>query len=70
MGAFTWRFDGAVADLSPISAAFRPLCGPSPCGIVVTGDKETMSMRLISFIGAAFPDGSSAPQIRFLVPAP
>jgi len=69
-GAFTWRFDGAVADLSPISAAFRPLCGAGPCGIAVTGDKETMTMRLISFIGAAFPDGSGAPQIVFHVPAP
>jgi hypothetical protein len=67
-GAFTWRFDAAVADLSPISAAFRPLCGVSPCGIAVTGDKETMSMRLVSFIGAAFPDGAPAPQIVFHVP--
>jgi hypothetical protein len=69
-GAFTWRFDAAVAELSPISAAFRPLCGASACGIVVTGDKETMSMRLVSFIGAAFPDGAPAPQVVVHVPAP
>ncbi len=69
-GAFTWRFEAAVADLSPISAAFRPLCGSGACGITVTGDKETMSMRLVSFIGAAFPDGTSAPQVVFQVPAP
>jgi hypothetical protein len=67
-GAFTWRFEAAVADLSPISAAFRPLCGTGRCGIAVTGDKETMSMRLISFIGAAFPDGTQAPQVVFHVP--
>ncbi len=69
-GAFTWRFEAAVGDLSPISAAFRPLCGTGRCGIAVTGDKETMSMRLISFIGAAFPDGSQPPQVAFHVPAP
>ncbi len=69
-GAFTWRFDAAVDELSPISAAMRPLCGPNPCGIGVTGDKETMTMRLVSLIGAAFPDGTQAPQLVFHVPAP
>ena len=68
-GAFTWRFEAATDELSPISAAFRPLCGAHPCGVVITGDPDTMTMRLVSMIGAAFPDGSTAPTLVFLIPS-
>jgi hypothetical protein len=68
-GAFTWRFEAATDEgLSPISGAFRPLCGAAPCGVVVTGDPETMTMRLVSFIGAAFPNGTEAPALLFEIP--
>jgi len=67
-GAFTWRFAGATEDPSPISAAFRPLCGARPCGIVNTGDSNTMTLRPVSFIGAAFPDGTEAPYVVFRIP--
>jgi hypothetical protein len=67
-GAFTWRFDAAVDELSPISAAFRPLCGARQCGVILTGDKDTMTMRLVSMVGAAFPDGSSPPSLVVHVP--
>jgi hypothetical protein len=67
-GAFTWRFEAATADLSGIKDAFRPLCGAHPCGVVVTGDINTLSMRLLSFIGAAFPDGTPAPALAFVIP--
>jgi hypothetical protein len=68
-GAFTWRFEAATDELSPISAAFRPLCGARACGIVVTGDVETMTMRIVSMLGAAFPDGTPAPHVVFLIPS-
>lgn len=67
-GAFTWRFDAATDELSPITGAFRPLCGARPCGVVVTGDPETMTMRLVSFLGAAFPNGTEAPHTVFEIP--
>lgn len=68
-GAFTWRFEAATDEgLSPITGAFRPVCGARPCGVVVTGDPETMTMRLISFIGAGFPNGTQAPSLLFEIP--
>jgi hypothetical protein len=67
-GAFTWRFEAATADLSGIKDAFRPLCGAQACGVVVTGDTGTLSLRLVSFIGAAFPDGTPAPALAFVIP--
>ena len=68
-GTFTWRFRAATDEgLSPITGAFRPLCGAQPCGVVVTGDPDTLSMRLISFLGAAFPNGTEAPITLWEIP--
>jgi len=67
-GAFTWRFRAAVDELSPISGAMRPLCGARECGVVITADVETMTLRLVSMLGAAFPNGTSAPHVVFHVP--
>lgn len=63
--AFTWRFPAATESQSPISIAVRPLCGVQPCGAVVTSDYLTPSMRVLSFIGAAFPNGTPAPSLVF-----
>lgn len=68
-GTFTWRFRAATDEgLSPISGAFRPLCGAQPCGVVLTGDPDTLSMRLLSFLGAAFPNGTEAPITHWEIP--
>ncbi len=66
---FTWRFEAATADLSPVKDAFRPLCGARPCGVTVTGDTNTLALRLLSFLGAAFPDGTEAPATVFIHPS-
>lgn len=69
-GTFTWRFVAATDEgLSPITGAFRPLCGAQPCGVVITGDPDTLSMRLISFLGAAFPNGTDEPITLWEIPA-
>lgn len=65
---FTWRFRAATAELSAISDAMRPLCGARACSMVVTADAETASMRLISLIGAAFPNGTPEPALYFAIP--
>jgi hypothetical protein len=44
------------------------MCGPRPCSVVMIADPETLSMRLISLFGAAFPDGSAAPSVVFQLP--
>ncbi len=64
-GAFAFRATVATEAQSPISNVMRPVCGASPCQVVVEADEETPMMRVLSFIGAAFPNGSMAPQIVF-----
>lgn len=68
-GAFTWRFEAATDANSPISAAMRPLCGAHHCGVLVVADALTPTMRVVSFLGAAFPDGAPAPHVRFVAPS-
>lgn len=63
--SFTWRFPAATESQSPISLAVRPVCGVQPCGAVVTSDYLTPSMRVLSFIGAAFPNGTPSPALVF-----
>ena len=58
----------ATAAESAISDMMRPLCGSHACGGVVVADKETMTMRVLSLLGAAFPDGSAPPTLAFLTP--
>ncbi|HJK92939.1 MAG TPA: hypothetical protein RMH26_19560, partial [Polyangiaceae bacterium LLY-WYZ-15_(1-7)] len=65
---FTWRARAATEDDSPISATMRPLCGAEGCGAVIEAEGQTATMRIISFIGAAFPNGSPDPQILFQIP--
>lgn len=66
--AFTWKFAATTEDPSPISLTLRPLCGAKPCGAVVTSEYLTPSMRALTFIGAAFPDGAPGPSLVFFRP--
>jgi len=67
-GAFTWRFAAATMAQSPITTAFHNMCATRECGIEIHGDPETLTMRFVSFIGAAFPDGALPPQVVFRRP--
>lgn len=67
-GAFTWRFRAATAELSPITDATRPVCGAQPCAVVVASDADALAMNLITFMGAAFPNGTEAPTTHWVVP--
>lgn len=66
--AFTWRFQVTTTEDSALSATTRPLCGSAACGAVVTAEAQTPTMRVMSFIGAAFPNGSPAPNLMFQIP--
>ena len=55
---------GGVGDktslvVGPVAAA---------CGVVVQAEKATLFVRVISLLGAAFPDGTPAPHVRFELP--
>ncbi|MEM9073860.1 MAG: hypothetical protein AAGE52_35540 [Myxococcota bacterium] len=65
---FTWRFQATTSEPSPVSNTLRELCGAQGCGAVVTAEGQTSTMRIVSFLGAAFPNGSPAPQIMFQIP--
>jgi hypothetical protein len=64
-GAFSFRQQEAVAPESAISATARPVCGAQSCQHVVVADATTMSMRVLSFIGAVYANGFQEPQIAF-----
>lgn len=66
--AFTWRYNATTDAESPVSGTMRPLCGAANCGVLLTAEALTPTMRILSFIGAAFPTGTDAPKVVFQVP--
>jgi hypothetical protein len=44
------------------------VCGSRACGVVVISDPEQMSMRVLSLVAAAFPEGSAPPAVAFRRP--
>jgi hypothetical protein len=65
---FQFRAREALAADSPISKTLAPLCGTRACGAVVSGAGNTLAVRTLSLIGAAFPDGAAAPHLAFEQP--
>jgi len=66
--SFQFRASEALTSPSVLSAVMRPLCADSPCGAVVSAEPITPLVRVVSLIGAAFPDGSSLPSLAFEMP--
>ncbi|MBN1654279.1 MAG: hypothetical protein JXA30_10960 [Deltaproteobacteria bacterium] len=65
-----YQFRGQEALVSPssVSATVAPICGKSRCGVLMTGQRRTITIRFLSLIGAAFPDGVPEPTIWFMLP--
>jgi biopolymer transport protein ExbD len=66
--SFQFRATEALANPSPVSATVKPVCGTSACGVFVTAEKTTLLVRVVSLLGAAFPDGTPAPIVAFELP--
>ena len=69
--AFTWRFQATTpssAEENVVGKTLRPLCGARRCGALVEAEAQTPTMRLISFFGAAFPNGTDAPYLMLQIP--
>ena len=66
---FSWRFQAAVRGPSPISATVEQVCADRRCGVQLTADPGTSAGRLISLLGAAFPNGRPAPLVHVVIPA-
>jgi len=70
--AFTWRYQAttpSAGEENIVAKTLRPLCGAQPCGALVEAEAQTPTMRVLSFIGAAFPNGTDEPYLMFQVPA-
>lgn len=67
-GAFSFRFQEASAAENHISLAMRPVCGASPCPLIVEADEETQTMRVLSLLGAVAPVGAAPPNVVFRLP--
>ncbi len=68
-GIFTVRHQEATAaGDSALSALVAPVCADQQCRAVFITDATTASMRVISMLGAVFPNGTERPQIAFRIP--
>ena len=65
MALFQWRAHEATTAPSPISDTVKPICGAGDCSVVVRAEAATLAARVLSLLGAAFPDGSPAPSVLF-----
>jgi hypothetical protein len=65
---FQFRAQEAVTNPSAVSATVKPVCGSAPCVAIMQAEKATLFVRVISLLGAAFPDAESAPRVVFEMP--
>jgi hypothetical protein len=65
---FQFRAQEAVNAPSAITETVKPVCGATRCGVSIQAEKATLFVRVVSLLGAAFPDGASAPQVVFELP--
>jgi biopolymer transport protein ExbD len=65
---FQFRAQEAVTSPSAVSETLKPVCGSASCGVVVQAEKATLFVRMLSLLGAAFPDGTPTPRVVFELP--
>ncbi|MEY4509926.1 MAG: hypothetical protein RLZZ450_2048 [Pseudomonadota bacterium] len=65
---FTLRTEVATADPSPISGITKPVCGSIACPVVLDAEGISMSSQVLAILGAAFPDGTPAPIVAWVLP--
>jgi hypothetical protein len=65
---FQFRAQDALSAPSAVTETLKPLCGTRACGAVVSADPQTLSVRVLSLIGAAYADGAAPPVLAFEEP--
>jgi hypothetical protein len=65
---FQFRYNEALVQPSTLTATMAPMCHQDRCGIVVAADKISAMVRVMSLLGAAFPDGTPSPAYAFEMP--
>ena len=66
---FQFRYQEALKQgPSALGKVVAPICGGQKCPMILTADEITHLVRVVSMIGAAFPDGSPLPGFSFEMP--
>ncbi|MGD8860455.1 MAG: hypothetical protein PVI30_10630 [Myxococcales bacterium] len=65
---FQFRYQEALKAPSALGATIEPMCSGQSCGMIITADPITHLSRVVSMIGAAFPDGTQLPKFAFELP--
>ncbi len=65
---FQFRYQEALSAPSALTGTMAPLCHTQRCGVVVAADEISPLVRVVSMMGAAFPDGTSNPTYAFEQP--
>lgn len=65
---FQFRAREALKSPSAITGTLAAALGAGGGGVIVQGEAATPAMRLVSLIGAAFPDGKGQPRVVFQKP--
>jgi hypothetical protein len=65
---FQFRYQEALSAPSSLTGTMGPLCHTERCGVVVAADEVSPLVRVVSMMGAAFPDGTTMPAYAFEMP--
>lgn len=65
---FQFRYQEALSAPSSLTGTMEPMCHHDKCGVVVAADEVSPLVRVLSMMGAAFPDGTPAPAYAFEMP--
>ncbi len=65
---YTLRAEQAARPESPVTSILKPVCGDQACAVVLEAEGISLAARVISTLGAAFPDGSPEPYVAMLRP--
>lgn len=65
---YTLRGGEETRNPSAISAIVKPVCASQKCSTLLQAEGISPTYRVVSFIGAAFPDGSPEPKVAFTLP--
>ena len=65
---FQFRYGSALKHPSALTKTIAPVCHQVPCGVIVTADKVTNLLNVVSLMGAAFPNTIPMPAVSFEMP--
>jgi biopolymer transport protein ExbD len=65
---FQFRYQEALASPSALTDTIGALCHQQKCPIEIAADKISPMVRVVSLIGAAFPNGTQQPAYAFEMP--